>query len=108
LFGLAAYMAENRSKEIGIRKVLGASVFSVIRLLTREFVVLVIVALIIATPVGWWLMNKWLQDYSYRIQISWVSFATSGLMAIIIAVITVSFQAGKAAMTNPVKSIKTE
>jgi ABC-type antimicrobial peptide transport system permease subunit len=108
LFGLAAYMAENRSKEIGIRKVLGASVFSVMRLLTREFVILVIVALIIATPVGWWLMNKWLQDYSYRIQISWISFATSGLMAMIIAVITVSFQAGKAAMANPVKSIKTE
>ncbi|MEN0052466.1 MAG: ABC transporter permease [Mucilaginibacter sp.] len=108
LFGLAAYMAENRSKEIGIRKVLGASVLSVMQLLTREFIILVIVALIIATPVGWWLMNKWLQDYSYRIHISWVSFAASGLMAIIIAVVTVSFQAGKVAMTNPVKSIKSE
>jgi ABC-type antimicrobial peptide transport system permease subunit len=101
-------MAENRAKEIGIRKVLGASVFNVIQLLTREFVILVIVAIVIATPVGWWLMNKWLQDYSYRIQINWIIFAVSGLMAIIIAIITVSFQAGKAAMTNPVKSIKTE
>jgi putative ABC transport system permease protein len=108
LFGLAAYMAENRAKEIGIRKVLGASVFNVIQLLTREFVILVVVAIVIATPVGWWLMSKWLQDYSYRIQINWIIFAVSGLMAIIIAIITVSFQAGKAAMTNPVKSIKTE
>ncbi|HEY4196867.1 MAG TPA: ABC transporter permease, partial [Mucilaginibacter sp.] len=108
LFGLAAYMAENRSKEIGIRKVLGASVMSVMQLLTREFVALVIIAILIASPIGWWLMNKWLQDYNYRINISWVVFACSGLLAIIIAVITVSFQAGKAAVAKPVNSIKAE
>ena len=108
LFGLAAYMAENRSKEIGIRKVLGASVMSIMQLLTREFVVLVIIAIVIATPIGWWLMSKWLQDYNYRINISWLVFACSGLTAIIIAVITVSFQAGKAAIAKPVNSIKAE
>jgi len=108
LFGLAAYMAENRSKEIGIRKVLGASVMNIMQLLTKEFVALVIVAIVIASPIGWWLMNKWLQDYSYRIHISWLIFACSGLVAIIIAIITVSFQAGKAAVANPVKSIKME
>jgi ABC-type antimicrobial peptide transport system permease subunit len=108
LFGLAAYMAENRSKEIGIRKVLGASVMSIMQLLTREFVALVIIAILIASPIGWWLMNKWLQDYNYRINISWLVFACSGLAAIIIAVITVSFQAGKAAIAKPVNSIKAE
>jgi len=108
LFGLAAYMAENRSKEIGIRKVLGASVVSIMKLLTREFVVLVIVAILIATPIGWWLMNKWLQNYNYRINISWLVFASSGILAIIIAIITVSFQAGKAAIAKPVNSIKAE
>jgi putative ABC transport system permease protein len=108
LFGLAAYMAESRSKEIGIRKVLGASVMSIMQLLTKEFVALVIVAIIIASPVGWWLMNKWLQDYNYRIHISWLIFAGAGLMAIIIAIITVSFQAGKAAIAKPVNSIKAD
>lgn len=108
LFGLAAYMAENRSKEIGIRKVLGASVMSIMQLLTKEFVALVIIAIVIASPIGWWLMNKWLQDYNYRINISWLVFACSGLVAIIIAVITVSFQAGKAAIAKPVNSIKAE
>lgn len=108
LFGLAAYMAENRSKEIGIRKVLGASVMSIMQLLTKEFVTLVIIAIVIASPIGWWLMNKWLQDYSYRINISWLVFACSGLAAILIAIITVSFQAGKAAIAKPVNSIKAE
>jgi putative ABC transport system permease protein len=108
LFGLAAYMAENRRKEIGIRKVLGASIINVMQLLTREFVILVIVSIIIATPIGWWAMNKWLQDYDYRITINWQTFAIAGAAAIVIAVITVSFQAGKAAMLNPVKSIKSE
>lgn len=108
LFGLAAYMAENRSKEIGIRKVLGASAFSIMQLLTKEFVVLVIIAIVIATPVGWWLMNKWLQNYNYRINISWLVFASSGIVSIIIAIITVSFQAGKAAIAKPINSIKAE
>jgi ABC-type antimicrobial peptide transport system permease subunit len=108
LFGLAAYMAENRSKEIGIRKVLGASVMSIMQLLTKEFVALVIIAIVIASPIGWWLMNKWLQDYNYRINISWLVFACSGLAAVMIAIITVSFQAGRAAIAKPVNSIKAE
>jgi putative ABC transport system permease protein len=101
-------MAENRQKEIGIRKVLGASIISIVQLLTREFVALVIVAIVIASPIGWWLMHKWLQDYYYRIHISWLVFACSGLVAIVIAVITVSFQASKAALAKPVDSIKAE
>jgi putative ABC transport system permease protein len=108
LFGLAAYMAESRSKEIGIRKVLGASVSSIINLLTREFVVLVVVSIIIATPVGWYAMNEWLQGFAYRISISWLSFGMAGAFAIIIAISTVSMQAFKAAIVNPVKSIKAE
>lgn len=108
LFGLAAYMAENRSKEIGIRKVLGASVASLIQLLTKEFVVLVIVAILIAAPIGWYAMNKWLQDFTYRISISWLTFVMAGVLAIVITVLTVSFQAVKAAVVNPVKSIRSE
>jgi len=101
-------MAESRSKEIGIRKVLGASVNSIIQLLTKEFVVLVVIAIIIATPIGWYSMNKWLQGYSYRISITWLMFAITAATAIFIAVLTVSSQALKAALSNPVKSIKTE
>jgi len=108
MFGLASYMAENRSKEIGIRKVLGASVTGITQMLTREFVALVIIALIIATPIAWWAMSKWLQDFTYRIQIGWLTFIIAGSVAIIIAILTVSFQSVKAAMANPIKSIKTE
>jgi len=108
LFGLAAYMAESRSKEIGIRKVLGASVVSILQLLTKEFVILVFIAIVIATPIGWYAMNKWLQDFSYHINISWIMFASAGLLAIVIAVLTVSSQALKTALINPVKSIRTE
>ncbi|RYY26247.1 MAG: FtsX-like permease family protein [Chitinophagaceae bacterium] len=108
LFGLATYMAENRSKEIGIRKVLGASVGSLIQLLTKEFVALVFVAIIIAVPVGWLSMNKWLEDFTYRISISWLTFVTAGVLALLIAIVTVSFQAVKAAVVNPIKSIRTE
>jgi len=108
LFGLASYMAENRSKEIGIRKVLGASVAGIAQMLTREFVALVIIAIVIATPVAWWAMNKWLQDFTYRISIGWLTFVIAGLVAIIIAVLTVSMQSVKAALANPVKSIKME
>ena len=108
LFGLASYMAENRSKEIGIRKVLGASVASITSMLTREFVSLVIIAIVIATPVAWWAASKWLQDFTYRIQIGWLTFVVAGLVAIIIAVITVSSQSIRAALANPVKSIKAE
>jgi putative ABC transport system permease protein len=108
LFGLSAYVAESRVKEIGVRKVLGASVLSVARLLSFDFVKLVIVSIIIASPVAWYAMNRWLQDYTYRINIGLSIFLIAGLSAVIIALITVSFQAIKAAIANPVKSLRTE
>jgi ABC-type antimicrobial peptide transport system permease subunit len=108
LFGLATYMAEVRIKEIGVRKVLGASVTNITALLSKDFVKLVIISILIASPIAWFAMHKWLQDYNYRINISWVVFAASGLLAIIIALLTVSFQAIKAAVANPVKSLRTE
>jgi ABC-type antimicrobial peptide transport system permease subunit len=108
LFGLSAYMAENRRKEIGIRKILGASVFDVTSLLSKEFLVLVTVSLVIALPVAWWAMNQWLSGYAYRTNIpGWLLVAVAAL-TIGIALITVSFQAIKAAITNPVKAIKIE
>jgi putative ABC transport system permease protein len=108
LFGLSAYVAETRIKEIGVRKVLGASVLNITRLLSIDFVKLVIVSIAIATPVAWWAMNKWLQDYTYRINISWMIFFIAGSLAIGIALATVSFQSVKAALANPVKSLRTE
>ncbi len=108
LFGLAAYMAENRIKEIGVRKVLGASVASIATLLSKDFIQLVIVAILIASPVSWFAMHKWLEGYDYRINISWWIFFAAGLIAIFIALLTVSFQAIKAAIANPVKSLRTE
>ena len=108
LFGLAAFMAERRTKEIGIRKVLGASVANLWMLLSKEFVILVILACLIASPLAFWLMHNWLQKYDYRISInSWV-FAIAGLLAVIIALFTVSAQAVKAALANPVKALRTE
>ncbi|MDB5155536.1 MAG: transporter permease [Mucilaginibacter sp.] len=108
LFGLAAFSAEQRNKEIGIRKVLGASVTGIVQLLSKDFFKLVIISFIIASPIAWWAMNKWLQAFVYRIPISWWMFAMSGLIALLIAVVTVSFQAIKAALANPVKSLKSE
>ena len=108
LFGLATYTAQVKTKEIGIRKVLGASVVNITNLLAREFILLVLIAFIIATPVSLWLVNKWLQDFAYRTNISWWIFAITGLSALLIALLTVSFQAIKAAMANPVKSLRTE
>jgi ABC-type antimicrobial peptide transport system permease subunit len=108
LFGLATYMAENRIKEIGVRKVLGASVANITTLLSRDFLRLVIIAIIIATPIAWWAMHNWLQHYTYRVPISWFTFIVAGGLAIIIALATVSYQAIKAAVTNPVKSLRTE
>src|SRR5215831_7803827 len=107
LFGLAAYTAERRTKEIGIRKVLGASAQGLAGLLSKDFIQLVAISCFIAFPVAWWMMYKWLQDYEYRIQISWWIFIAAGLLAILIALITVSFQAIKAALMNPVKSLRT-
>jgi ABC-type antimicrobial peptide transport system permease subunit len=108
LLGLSAYVAEQRSKEIGIRKVLGASVSSVVALLSKDFLILVLIALLIATPLAWWAMNDWLQDYDYRIQVPWLVFAVTGFGALLIALLTVSSQAIKAAIANPVKAIRTE
>jgi putative ABC transport system permease protein len=108
LFGLATYMAQNRIKEIGVRKVLGASVSNISALLSKDFLALVIISYIIASPVAWWAMNSWLQSYSYRINIEWWVFAIAGVLSIIIALTTVSYQAIKAAVTNPVKSLRTE
>ena len=108
LFGLAAYTAERRTKEIGIRKVLGASVSNVIALLSKDFLKLVLVAVIIASPIAWYAMNKWLQNFSYRITISWQVFALTAFLAVFIALLTISFQAIKAAIANPVKSLRTE
>ena len=108
LYGLASFMAVQRIKEVGIRKVLGASVSSVVYLFSKEFIILITIAFIIASPVAWYFMDKWLQDYVYRINISWWIFIVGGISAIIIALITVSFQAIKAAIANPVKSLRTE
>jgi len=108
LFGLAAFSAEQRTKEIGIRKVLGASVFNLTSLLSKDFIRLVMIAIVIATPISWWAMTKWLQGFAYRINIAWWMFALAGLLAIAIALFTVSFQAIRAALANPVKSLRTE
>jgi putative ABC transport system permease protein len=108
LFGLVSLAAANRTKEIGIRKVLGASVTNIVALLSKDFIKLVTAALLIASPVAWYFMNKWLQDYAYRINIGWTVYVMSGIFAITIALITTSFQAIKAAIANPVKSLRTE
>lgn len=108
LFGLAAYSAERRRKEVGIRKVLGASTEGIILLLSKDFIRFVIISLLIASPVAWYFMNKWLNNFAYKITISWWIFFASGLIAVVIAFITVSFQAIKAAVANPVKSLRTE
>ncbi|WP_428654537.1 ABC transporter permease [Runella sp.] len=108
LFGLASFVAEQRTKEIGVRKVLGASVANLWQLLSKDFVVLVIISCVIAAPIAYCFMNEWLQKYTYRTEISWWIFAVSGAGALMITLLTVSFQAIKAALMNPVKSLKTE
>src|SRR5258708_38393243 len=108
LFGLAAFSAEQRTKEIGIRKVLGANVFNIIGLLSRNFLLLVGIASLIAFPIAWWAMNNWLKDFPYRITISWWIFGIAILAALLIALLTVSFQAIKAALVNPVISLRSE
>jgi putative ABC transport system permease protein len=108
LFGLATFTAESRTKEIGIRKVLGASIFSITALLSKDFIKLVFVSIIIASPIAYFLMEKWLQDFEYKVEISWWIFALAGASTIVVALLTVSYQAIKTALMNPVKSLKTE
>jgi ABC-type antimicrobial peptide transport system permease subunit len=108
LFGLASFVAEQRTKEIGIRKVLGASVANVWKMLSKDFVVLVIISCFIAIPIAFYYMNQWLQKYDYRTSVSWWLFAVAALGALLITLLTVSFQAIRAAIVNPVKSLRTE
>ena len=108
LFGLATLSVARRTKEIGIRKVLGASVGSVVALLSTEFLKLVLIAALIAFPLAWWAMSNWLEDFAYRVNISWWVYLAAGLLAIIITLATISFQTIRAALMNPVKSLRTE
>jgi putative ABC transport system permease protein len=108
LFGLVTYAAEQRTKEVGIRKVLGASVQGIVGLLSKDFLFLVVVSAAIAFPLAWWAMHRWLEDFAYRVGIGWWVFAASGMLVLVIALVTISFQAFRAAMANPVKSLRTE
>jgi putative ABC transport system permease protein len=108
MFGLATFVAEQRTKEMGIRKVLGASVQGIVSLLSADFIKLVAIAFLIAAPFAWWIMNKWLQDFVYRASFSWWIFLAAGLSALLIALVTVSFQAARVAIANPVRSLRME
>jgi ABC-type antimicrobial peptide transport system permease subunit len=108
LFGLAAYTAERRIREIGVRKVLGASVSSITALLSKDFLLLVIISCLVAFPVAWWTMQGWLQHYEYRTEVSWWIFFAAGIASILIAFLTISFHSIRAALANPAKSLRTE
>lgn len=108
LFGLAAFSAEQRTREIGIRKVLGAGEAGIVAMLSKEYVKLILISFLLAFPAGWWVMHKWLDNFAYRVSISWWVFALAGSTAIFLTFITVSYQSLKAAFMNPVKSLKAE
>ena len=108
IFGLAAFIAERRTREIGIRKVLGASTTGILGLLSKEFTRLVVISFLIATPLGAWAMHRWLQDFAYRTNLPWYIFIIAGFATFLIALLTVSFQSLKAAMTNPVKALRAD
>jgi putative ABC transport system permease protein len=108
LFGLASFMVEQRRKEIGVRKVLGATVSGIVGMLSKEFLKPVLIALALASPLAYFFMERWLQDFAYRIEIHWTVFALAGVVALAVAFLTVSFQSVKAALTNPVKSLRSE
>ena len=108
LFGLAAFTAQKRRKEIGVRKVVGASVVNITTMLSKDFLWLTLISLVIALPVSWWLMSSWLQSFAYRISITPYVFIMAGVSVILITLFTISFQSIKAAMANPVKSLRTE
>jgi putative ABC transport system permease protein len=108
VFGLIVHATEQRVKEIGVRKVLGASVTGIVKMLSGDFVKLVFIAILIASPIAWWAMDNWLQDFAYRIDMEWWMFALAGMVAVAIALLTVSFQAVKAALANPVDSLRDE
>jgi putative ABC transport system permease protein len=108
LFGLAAYAAEQRTKEIGIRKVLGANVSNIVGMLSKDFIKLVMIAIVIAVPVAWFAMQQWLKGFAYRQNIQWWVVALAAVLAVVIAFVTISFQSIKAALANPVRSLKNE
>jgi putative ABC transport system permease protein len=108
LYGLISYTTTQKTKEIGIRKVLGATASGIVAMLSGGFIKLVLFACVIAIPATWYIMNKWLEDFAYRTHISWWMFTAAGLLVLIVALITVSFEAIKAALANPVKSLRTE
>ena len=108
LFGLATFMAQQRSKEIGVRKVLGASVVGIAALLSKDFLKLVLVAFVLAAPLAWWAMSRWLQNFAEKTPLDWWLFAGAGLLAGVIALLTVSFQSIRAALANPIKSLRSE
>jgi len=108
LFGLSSFITEQRTKEIGIRKVLGASVSGLVAMLSKDFISLVLIAALIAFPLAWWAMHRWLQDFVYRININWWVFIAAATISLLIALVTISSQAIKAAISNPVKSLRSE